>query len=169
MWGRWEGGVIDIYNADGSVKLGKIDNTNRSIHWLATSPIDSTVLALPTSGTASYTVVSTTTPTDFKGNTGTLGNVTLDADFGLARINASLDVSFNSSTNTSHWTMKSKNVPLSSDKDGFQVYSGLDGVNGISHVVVCTGPSCGQQSRGYMDAHLFPRERRTHDLRHDDR
>ena len=153
-WGRWEGGAIDIYSPDGSAKLGTINNSNRSAHWITTSSFGTADLQLPLTGTASYTVVGSTSPTDLLGNTGTLGKVTLKADFANAKVDASLNVSFNSPTNTSDWSMTANNMPLSS-KEGFKSNGGPDGIGAIVPTVSCTGRSCGSYTTGGIDGHIL--------------
>ncbi len=155
-WGRWEGGSIDIYSRDGAVKLGTIDNSGRSVHWIASPVLTSmdTFTSLPLTGTATYTLAGATSPTDFKGNAGTLNSVTLTADFANAKVNAGVNVSFNAPTNTSNWTMSATNVPLKPG-DGFNSSTMLNGVNGITHTATCSGPSCGARTIGSIDGVLF--------------
>ncbi|HEY0846561.1 MAG TPA: FecR family protein [Noviherbaspirillum sp.] len=155
-WGRWEGGSIDIYSRDGSVKLGTIDNSGRSIHWLA-SPVltnPTSFTALPLTGTATYTVAGNTSPTDFLGNVGTLTSATLNADFSATKVNAGINVSFNSPANTSSWTMTANNVPIKGS-DGFQSGTLLNGLGGITHTASCTGSPCGAQTIGHIDGVFF--------------
>lgn len=148
-WGRWEGGAIDIYSRDGSAKLGTIDNTGRSLHWIA-SPVmtsDSTFTSLPLTGTATYTYAGGTRPTDMLGNVGTLNSATLSADFSNARVNAGVNVSFNTATNNATWNMTANNIPLRG-RDGFQSSTMLNGMNGITHTASCSGGTCGAQTVG---------------------
>ncbi len=137
-WGRWENGVVDIYSRDGLTKLGTIDNTNRSTHWVTSSTFSDRFVALPLTGSATYTLAGNTNPTDFKGNLGTLGSAKLDADFGKMLVNASVAVSFNASSNTSSWNMSAGNVPI--------VKGG--GFESVGATVTCTGNSCGTQTYG---------------------
>ncbi len=154
-WGRWEGGNIDIYSRDGSVKLGTIDNSERSIHWITSSALTNTSFSnLPLTGSATYTVAGHTNPTDFKGNVGVLNSATLSADFTNAKVNAGINVSFNAPSNTSNWTMTATNIPLGG-KDGFGSSTALHGTNGITHTATCTGPSCGTQTVGRIGGIFF--------------
>jgi hypothetical protein len=155
-WGRWVGGAVDVYTADGAQKLGTIDNSNRSVHWVTIGAISGTSFSqLPLTGSATYTLVGGTKPTDLQGNVGTLGPVTLSADFTNARASASINASFNAPTNTSSWSMTANNVPFSPTPDeGFKSTTAANGINGITHTVTCTGPSCGAQSIGYVDGHF---------------
>lgn len=153
-WGRWEGGNVDIYSRDGTVKLGVIDNSGRSMHWLNTSALSTTSVSLPVTGTATYTLAGNTKPTDLNGNTGTLGTATLNADFTKGKIDAGISVSFNSPTNTSNWSMSANNVPLDGS-GGFKSSSMMNGVGGITHTVTCSGASCGTVNSGYIDGHFI--------------
>ncbi len=153
-WGRWEGGNIDIFSQDGTVKIGTIDNTSRNIHWLATSALSGNMTTLPLTGTASYTVAGNTNPTDFNGNIGKLGAVTLNADFTNMKVNAAINVSFNSATNSSNLSMTASNIPLEM-RGGFNSSTALNGVNGIVHTASCSGASCGTQTQGYIKGGLF--------------
>lgn len=155
-WGRWEGGSIDIYSRDGSTRLGTIDNSGRSVHWLA-SPVltgGAEFTSLPLTGTAAYTIAGNTNPTDFLGNAGTLNSATLSADFANAKVNAGVNVSFNAPTNTSNWVMTANNIPLGG-RDGFESSTALNGVNGITHTASCTGASCGAQTIGNVGGVFF--------------
>lgn len=151
-WGRWEGGSIDIYSRDGSTRLGTIDNSGRSVHWVASSVLSGNTFFgnLPLTGTATYTIAGNTNPTDFLGNVGTLNSATLNADFANAKVNAGVNVSFNAPTNTSNWVMTANNIPIGG-KDGFGSSTVLNGVNGVAHTASCTGPSCGAQTIGHFD------------------
>ncbi|MBI1892290.1 MAG: FecR domain-containing protein [Burkholderiales bacterium] len=154
-WGRWVGGNIAVYSADGSTLLGKIDNTSRSLHWVTIGSVPSNFLQPPLTGTASYTVLGSTNPTDLIGNVGTLTNATLNANFTSARANTTIDVSFNSPTNTSNWSMTANNVPISKTvDDGFRSSTALSGTNGMTHTVSCVGPSCGTQNIGSANGHF---------------
>jgi hypothetical protein len=152
-WGRWEGGSVDIYSRDGSAKLGTIDNSSRSIHWLTTSALNSQSFAPPLTGTATYAIVGSTSPTDLKGNVGKLTSATLNADFANAKVNAGVSVGFASPTNTSTWTMTANNIPLGGD-GGFKSNTTMDGVNGITHTTTCSGNACGAQTVGQLDGHF---------------
>jgi hypothetical protein len=154
-WGRWAGGTVNIYSLDGSTLLGTIDNTNRSIHWITTSSLTNTSFNLPTSGTATYTLAGNTSPTDYKGNTGTLNSVTLNADFGNAKVNTSINVSFNAANNTSTWMLTANNMPLGGgNAGGFSSDSAQNGVNGITNTVTCTGTNCGGFNHDYVQGHF---------------
>jgi hypothetical protein len=67
-WGRWSGGAA---TANGAA----VNLANESLHWIyAASP---TAPALPVGGTASFTLVGNTNPTNTAGQAGFLGSATL--------------------------------------------------------------------------------------------
>jgi hypothetical protein len=76
-WGRWSGGVATA--ATGGPPA-PVDLTASSLHWLVSANAQDAPV-LPTSGTASYTLVGSTSPTDSLGNVGALGSATFNADF----------------------------------------------------------------------------------------
>lgn len=92
-WGRWSGGVADITLADGSD--ASIDLAAQSIHWIA-GP-EGAAPTMPVTGTATYTLVGNTNPTDNLGNVGTLGSATFLADFTNFSVDSTLDITINGS------------------------------------------------------------------------
>ena len=96
-WGRWTGGTASITLSDGSD--ASQDLGAQSIHWIS-SPEWAAPPAMPVSGSASYTLVGSTAPTDNQGNTGVLGAATFDADFTNMLIDSSLVINIAGST----WT-----------------------------------------------------------------
>jgi hypothetical protein len=77
-WGRWSDGVANgILQSDGSDV--SIDLANQSLHWI--SGPDAAPPVMPITGTASYSLIGATAPTDNFGNTGVLGSATFFADF----------------------------------------------------------------------------------------
>ena len=96
-WGRWSGGTASITLSDGtdaSQDLGA-----QSIHWIS-SPDWAAPPVMPITGTASYTLIGSTSPTDNFGNTGVLGSATFDADFTNMRVDSTLSIDINGS----NWT-----------------------------------------------------------------
>lgn len=77
-WGRWSGGIANgILQSDGSDV--SIDLGNQSLHWIS-SP-DAAPPVMPITGTANYSLIGATAPTDNIGNTGVLGSASFFADF----------------------------------------------------------------------------------------
>ena len=86
-WGRWSGGVasgtLQSDGTDVSVDLG-----NQSLHWI--SGPDQAPPVIPITGSASYTLIGATSPTDNRGNTGVLGSATFNADFTNLSVDSTL-------------------------------------------------------------------------------
>ncbi len=86
-WGRWTGG-------EASVGGSPLDLSAQSLHWIyAASPA---AVVLRTTGSANYTLIGETSPTDGAGNEGTLGAATLEADFVNQTVSSSLNIAINS-------------------------------------------------------------------------
>lgn len=87
-WGRWAGGVAT--SGDNSITFAP---TNDSLHWIyAYSP---STPALPTTGTASYTLIGNTDPTDSAGRIGQLGDAQFTANFTTQTVTSSLNLQIN--------------------------------------------------------------------------
>ncbi|MDZ7770410.1 MAG: FecR family protein [Woeseiaceae bacterium] len=69
-WGRWSGGTASIVTATGGNV--DVDLSQQSAHWIS-SPDWMTAPVIPVSGTATYSLIGATSPTDNFGNTGVLG------------------------------------------------------------------------------------------------
>lgn len=148
-WGRWEGGNIDIYSRDGSTKLGTVGNANASIHWLTSSPLMGELNTIPLTGVATYTLAGGTRPTDTKGNVGTLGAVTLNADFTNQKVDAAVKVNFASPSNTAAFSIISTGMPISSSGAFSSTRSNY--LNNAQTTVSCVGASCGTITSGQLD------------------
>jgi hypothetical protein len=96
-WGRWSGGSAAITLSDGTTTVQ--DLANQSLHWIS-SPEWATPPSMPITGSASYTLIGNTSPTDNFGNTGVLGSATFDADFTNMRVDSTLLIDINGAT----WT-----------------------------------------------------------------
>ncbi len=96
-WGRWAGGTASITLSDGSD--ASQDLGAQSIHWIL-SPEWAAPPVMPVSGSASYSLIGSTSPTDNLGNSGVLGAATFDADFTNMLIDSSLTIDINGSV----WT-----------------------------------------------------------------
>jgi hypothetical protein len=112
-WGRWANGVASVGDQN-------LDLNDNSLHWVS-GPSVLNNIALPSSGTASYNLVGNTTPTDNLGNTGILGNATLQADFNNMTVDSSVSVGINDRV----WQGSSTGMPI--DASGH--YNGAMNVN----------------------------------------
>lgn len=90
-WGRWSGGTVTVDTGTG--QLDTIDLANQSLHWIS-GPENGTP-NMPISGTASYSLLGATSPTDNFGNVGVLGSATFDADFTNMTVDSTLDLTVN--------------------------------------------------------------------------
>jgi hypothetical protein len=94
-WGRWSGGIANgILQSDGSDV--SIDLGNQSLHWI--SGPDAAPPVMPVTGTANYSLVGATSPTDNLGNTGVLGSATFFADFTNFIVDSTLVIDIGGST-----------------------------------------------------------------------
>jgi len=94
-WGRWAGGTADITLGDGSAAIQDLES--QSIHWIS-SPESGTAPVMPIAGSASYSLVGATSPTDNLGNVGVLGSATFDADFTNMVVDSTLVIDINGLT-----------------------------------------------------------------------
>jgi len=89
-WGRWSGGAAVITTQVSNQTFSQ-DLTQESLHWIESGNAQNPP-AIPTTGTATYTLVGGTSPTDNAGNVGVLNSATFDANFTTQLVNASLDL-----------------------------------------------------------------------------
>lgn len=89
-WGRWSGGTANI-TLDSNEPANQ-DLTNQSLHWVIGPEVEGSAV-LPQSGTASYSIVGNTDPTDNAGNIGVLGDANLTADFTNGVVNSDVTLS----------------------------------------------------------------------------
>ncbi len=96
-WGRWSGGTANITLTSG-VDASQ-DLSNQSLHWISGAETAAPP-TMPVTGTASYTLIGNTSPTDNFGNVGVLGAATFQADFISQAVMSMLVIDINSS----NWT-----------------------------------------------------------------
>ena len=77
-WGRWEGGNIDVTTPPDPSSSNSL--TGQALHWIIGNESGGPP-TLAQTGTANYTLIGNTDPTDTLGNVGTLGAVSFNADF----------------------------------------------------------------------------------------
>ena len=91
-WGRWADGIAQI--SDNGAPSSDLDLNNSSLHWVIALTDD----VLPTqaiTGTASYSLVGNTDPTDAAGNIGFLGRADLSADFTNSTVQSRVELGIN--------------------------------------------------------------------------
>lgn len=96
-WGRWANGDIRATFASTGVSE-PVSLANSSLHWI--SGPEGAPPTMPVTGTATYSLVGATSPTDNLGNVGVLGDATFQANFTsmLVDTTVSLDIA------GSNWT-----------------------------------------------------------------
>lgn len=133
FWGRYINGVFEVPGVDANGNQTPNDPFgNRSLHFVSGTSAD--FVQLPVSGTATYTLVGGTTPTDNFGHTGTLGSAFLNADFTNHEVSVALEVNIDSRA----WVVDNSSVPLNSSAATF----------GGSVPVFITGTSSGTTGFG---------------------
>jgi hypothetical protein len=140
-WGRWSGGQAIVTNGGQSVG---IDLHNTSLHYIFAGS-QSGPVALPLTGSASYNVIGSTSPTNGVGDVGTLNSATLNANFTDRTVDASVNIGIAGQT----WTGSASRMPIYRDQF-FSAYSGtpVAGVpNPVPLAIGCT-PSCGSGATG---------------------
>lgn len=91
-WGRWGNGIATQSTNDAAPTNLELDN--QSLHWVVVSQ-DEVVPTQVITGSASYTLVGNTDPTDNLGNVGVLGSANFSADFTNSTVESSLQLGIN--------------------------------------------------------------------------
>ena len=143
-WGRWSGGVATVTGASGTSQ--NLDLTHASLHYIFAGS-QSGPVALPLTGTASYTVIGSTTPTN-GATLGTLNSATLNANFTNRTVDASVNLTMAGQT----WNGAASGMPIYRDQY-FSAYSGspIPGVPNAAPLVITCTPSCGVGASGSFD------------------
>ena len=128
-WGRWANGTISVI--DGSGVSSDQDLFDSSLHWV-TGSVGQPTPVLPTTGSASFTLVGNTNPTDNSGNVGTLGSANLSADFNRQTVDA--DVSLSMDATNEIWNASAQDVAIDNAdatfSDAFDNVSVTDTIDG---------------------------------------
>lgn len=106
-WGRWANGSISVMDSTGASTDQDLGNS--SLHWV-TGSVGQPTPVLPTTGSASFTLVGNTNPTDNAGNIGTLGSANLSADFDRQTVDA--DVSLSMDANSEIWNASATDIAI---------------------------------------------------------
>ena len=139
-WGRWTNGTITLVDRITGARQ-TLELADQSLHLL-TSPEMQGPVELPTSGTASYSFVGGTTPTDNQGGTGTLESAYLTANFDQHTVDVGVQV-------------KVPNAVLTADATGTPI-SALGGFSAgrpeeTPVEVTCSGSNCGSGQSAVMN------------------
>ncbi|HEY4997516.1 MAG TPA: hypothetical protein VII36_00160, partial [Usitatibacter sp.] len=144
VWGRWGGGQA-IVTREG--QSAGIDLTNASLHYIFAGS-QSGPVTLPLTGTATYDVIGSTSPTNGTGAVGTLSSATLAANFTDRTVDASVNIAIAGQT----WTGAASHMPIYRDQY-FSAYSGtpIPGVPNPTPLQIGCAPSCGAGATGSFD------------------
>ncbi|HUQ28548.1 MAG TPA: FecR domain-containing protein [Usitatibacter sp.] len=144
VWGRWGGGIATASRGNQSfnIQLGQA-----SLHYIFAAP-QSGPVALPLSGTASYDVIGSTSPTNSSGAVGTLGTATLDANFTARTVTANVNIAIANQ----NWSGTANNMPIYREQY-FSAYSGtpIPGLPNPNPLIIGCTPNCGTGATGSFD------------------
>lgn len=144
VWGRWGNGVAQV----GSASDGRALNLNGpNLHYIFAGT-QAGPTALPLTGSATYDVIGSTSPTDSAGHVGTLGSATLNANFTNRTASATVDVTIAGQ----NWIGSAPSMPIYRDQYfGATTASSIPGAPNISLLTISCTPNCGQNARGSFD------------------
>ena len=100
-WGRWSGGALQL-TTGGQTSIESLAQQN--LHWLYMDSANTPVM--PQAGTATYTLIGGTQPTDNQGHIGTLGSAAFAADFTNQTVTSSVSLNINGT----NWTADGSGV-----------------------------------------------------------
>ena len=143
VWGRWGNGTA-IVGRNGSVESLVLSDS--SLHYIFAGAQAGPV-ALPLTGTATYDVIGSTSPTDNAGRVGSLGSASLNANFSARTVDANVALNINGQS----WNGAARNMPIYRDQY-FSAYTGnVAGLPNPNPLVIGCTPSCGQGATGSFD------------------
>ena len=138
-WGRWQGpGWTSTNLTTGAVTTHLYTsvvtglNQPASLHWI-TGPVMTGPVALPITGTYTYTLAGGTNPTDNLGNVGTLNSASLAANFTAKTVN----VGVNATVNSVNYVATGSNLPIINTV--FSKNNGLGTFTATANGVATTG------------------------------
>ena len=140
VWGRWAGGTAQVNGQP-------LNLNSNSLHYIFAGT-QSGPVALPLTGTATYDVIGSTSPTDFNGHTGHFNTATLNANFSARTVDASVNFSMNGQT----WNGAANGMPIYRDQY-FSAYAGqpIGGLPNPAALVITCAPNCGAGATGSFD------------------
>ncbi|MGE0357223.1 MAG: FecR domain-containing protein [Burkholderiales bacterium] len=135
-WGRWSGGTATVTRGSQSANL---DLSSSSLHYVFSGEQNAPV-TLPLTGTATYDVIGSTSPTDASGHVGTMNSATLAANF----TNRTADASVNITVAGQTLNGVANAMPIYRDQY-FSAYtpSSMPGASPSSQLILTCQPSCG--------------------------
>lgn len=144
VWGRWTGGVANVTRG---TQVDQLNLLGSSLHYIFAGT-QSGPVSLPLTGTGTYDVIGSTSPTGFNGAVGTFGSATLAANF----TNRTVDAAVNISISGQNWAGVGTNMPIYRDQY-FSAYSGtpIAGIPNPNPLSVSCNPNCGANATGSFD------------------
>ena len=141
-WGRWSGGVA-LVTAGGAQQSLSLDG--RSLHYIF-SGVQNGPVALPLTGSATYDLIGSTSPTDNAGNVGTLNSATLAANF----TNRTVDTNVNLSIAGQTINGAANGVPIYREQYFTAFRGNTAGLPVPQQLVITCNPAC-PQAGGSID------------------
>ncbi len=141
-WGRWSGGVA-IVTAGGAQQPLSLDG--RSLHYIF-SGVQNGPVALPLTGSATYDLIGSTSPTDNAGNVGTLNSATLAANF----TNRTVDTNVNLTIAGQTINGAANGVPIYREQYFTAFRGNAAGLPVPQQLVITCNPAC-PQAGGSID------------------
>ena len=143
-WGRWSGGTATV---TGNGQTANLSLSSSSLHYIFSGTQNAPV-NLPLTGTATYDVVGSTSPTDNLGHVGALNSASLAANF----TNRTADATVNFAINGQTWNGVANSMPIYRDQY-FSAYtpSMVPGASSTSQLVLTCTPNCGPITGGSLD------------------
>jgi hypothetical protein len=143
VWGRWGTGVATVSRNGQTIQ---IPVQQGGLHYIFAAPQTGPV-ALPLTGTASYDVIGSTSPTDRSGNVGTLGSATMDVNFTARTVAAAVTIAIANQT----WSGSAAAMPIYREQY-FSAFSGsIPGLPNLNPLTVSCTPNCGAGASGSFD------------------
>ena len=144
VWGRWANGVAQVTRGS---SVDQLFLTNTSLHYIFAGT-QSGPVSLPLTGTGTYDVIGSTSPTGPNGAVGTFNSATLNANFTSRTVDASVNFGISGQT----WTGTATNMPIYRDQY-FSAYSGtpIAGLPNPSPLSIGCTPNCGVGAGGSFD------------------
>ena len=128
-WGRWANASISFFGGGGSVAVPG------SIHWINAPAGYPTYLSEVLTGTATYTLVGGTQPTNQNNVVGAIGSATLNVNFSERTLGFSATVSMPASAGAAggSWQMNATGVPIALNSFYASTADRLTITNGTGH------------------------------------
>lgn len=146
--GRWQGGQIDVTDLATSGAVAPFSDPLglTSAHWLvgltpADSPLSTPLAPINNVqtllGTASYSLLAATHPTDALGNVGTLNSASLAANFTRQTVDTSVNLSFSTADAVN---VSARNLSISGSASNMPITG--SGYDGSFATAACSGTGC---------------------------